>query len=338
MKKLLLSLSLCGLCTSALSQDKSEQDDNKEGKRWYAFTFENDLFAFSDDGFTNGVAYAWGYGSYDKLEEQPAPKWIKGFNSKLGLYGKHADKFAVGYGLAQGMYTPDNIETSELVEDDRPYAGTLLWNTRSRAYDNKIANSRGLTLGIIGPAAMAEQAQKFIHDITNGTEPMGWDHQIQNEAVFRLDAEHTRRLYASHSDFFDVSSYSIGGLGNLRSDIGTGLIFRLGDSLAETYAYVDPDPARSINTSAARFGSEFQWQFQFAMHALYVFNDITIDGNTFKDSHSVDLINEQAIASIGLSATWHDWSATFAMMRGTDTFEGQLTDTQFGAISIGYHH
>ncbi|WP_143247494.1 lipid A deacylase LpxR family protein [Agaribacterium haliotis] len=328
----------------ALAERQNKADtvtDSELGaKHWYLLTFENDLFVFSDDGFTNGLAFAWGYGPYSSLDVLPSPRWLKQFNSALGLYHKSDLKLATGYAVAQGMYTPDDIEDPELIEDDRPYAGSLLWKSQSRAYGKTRSNSRGLVLGIVGPAAMAEQAQTFIHDITNGTKPMGWDNQIANEAVFRVDAEHIRRLFATQSTGLnaDIISYSLAGLGNLRSDVGTGLVFRLGDALGSNYAYVDPDPARGATAATEHLGKDFDWQLQFALYARYVFNDITLDGNTFRDSHSVDLINEQALLSAGVSINKGRWGLLFSMLKGTDSFEQQKTDTAWGAVSISYHH
>ena len=333
--KSLICIALITLLNYAYSVS-ADTPDPKDNKRWHAFTFENDLFAFSDDGYTNGVAYAWGYAPYDKPEQLPAPAWITSFNSALGLYNKHADQLSIGYGVAQNMYTPNDLEATELIEDDRPYAGTLLWGTRARAYDQKVANSRGLTLGVVGPASMAEQAQTLIHDLTGGIEPMGWDNQVSNEPVFRIDAEHLRRLYSSGNDKFDLISYSTAGVGNLRSDIGTGLILRFGDALASSYAYVDPDPARAINVAPATNPEEFQWHLQAGILAQYVFNDITLDGNTFKNGPSVDLEHWQTMASAGIAWNTGNWGWLFSMYRGGDEWQTQQEDTAYGALSVSY--
>lgn len=73
------------------------------------------------------------------------------------------------------------------------------------------------------------------------------------------------------------------------------------------------------------------WQLLLSLYGRYVANDITIDGNTFKDSHSVELINEQALAS-----NWQNWGFIFALQSGSDTYEEQDSSTKFGALSVTY--
>jgi len=74
-----------------------------------------------------------------------------------------------------------------------------------------------------------------------------------------------------------------------------------------------------------------------AAYGSYVFNDITIDGNTFADSHSVDLINEQGIVSISLAMDWKSWGFILSSQKASDAFEGQENSGYFGGLSIIYH-
>lgn len=37
------------------------------------------------------------------------------------------------------------------------------------------------TIGIIGPWALGEQTQKFVHDVLDADNTSGWDHQLENE-------------------------------------------------------------------------------------------------------------------------------------------------------------
>lgn len=180
-------------------------------------------------------------------------EWIRVISEWTYINGDDKRNYSIGYGLAQGMYTPSDLEKEELILDDRPYAGTLLWKARIRSYGSVVADSLGLTLGVAGPASLAEQSQKVIHKIVGATEPMGWDNQIENEPVFRLDVERIFRMGGfniSGPAEFDVNFYSQAGVGNLRSDAGVGLMFRLGNVLQSSFAYLNPAPARGVNTLA----------------------------------------------------------------------------------------
>lgn len=78
----------------------------------------------------------------------------------------------------------------------------------------------------------------------------GWDNQIENEPVFKPDAEKVIRLVdfnLGNSVEFDTNLYSQAGVGNLRCDIGSGLVFRIGHQLGQSFAYIKPAPARGVN-------------------------------------------------------------------------------------------
>lgn len=55
--------------SSAYGEDQAlEKTGESGGKTWYILTWENDLFAFSDNDYTNGVTIAWAYGPFDSFE------------------------------------------------------------------------------------------------------------------------------------------------------------------------------------------------------------------------------------------------------------------------------
>ncbi|MEH6451465.1 MAG: lipid A deacylase LpxR family protein, partial [Psychromonas sp.] len=263
-----------------LAEELNKSAD-KEKDTWYALTAENDAVTLgdnSDDGYTNGVAWSWGYDPKDSFAEVDMPNWIRKISEWTYLNDSNNHSFSINYVVAQGMFTPDDLTQEEVIEDDRPYAGTLTWSTRIYSFDNQIANSLGLTLGVVGPASLAEQAQTGIHKLIDATEPQGWDNQLSNEPVFRIDAAHVRRLFdydLSNSLQFDTNSYSEAGVGNLRSDIGTGLSIRIGNRLSESFAYINPAPARGINNTLGSHLQSFNWHLAIAAYGSYVFNDIT---------------------------------------------------------------
>ena len=346
-KNNILIVFLVALVASMLSQTSYAEaiDKNVDEPRdgWYSLTFENDAFGViekSDDGYSNGIAFAWGYGPRDTFADLDIPRWIESISEWTYLNEGDDNSYSVNYTLAQGMYTPADLEETELIEDDRPYAGTLLWAAQIHSFDSRIANSLGLTLGVAGPASLAEQSQTVIHEIIGARKPMGWDNQIENEPVFRVDADNIIRLVdfnLSKTVEFDTNLYSQVGVGNLRSDVGTGLAFRIGNQLDQSFAYIKPVPARGVNTLVGAPSNNLNWQLVASVYGSYVFNDITVDGNTFKDSHSVELINEQGIASLALAMSWKNWGFIFSTQKGGDIFEGQKSKTNYGSLSITYH-
>jgi len=330
---------LCAAPSSSLSATPSQEIIN-----WTQFSFENDalsLFNPSDDGYSNGLLYAWGKANYHDFDAIEMPNWLNYLSDWTYINKGDNKQYSIEYGVSQRMYTPDDLEKRDIVWGDTPYAGTLLWHTKLRHYGDNRANSLGLTLGIVGPASLAEISQKVIHKAIGATDPKGWDNQIDNEPVFRIEGEHITRFYTH--DFagdtsFDSSTYSNIGVGNLRSNIGTGIAFRLGNMLDQTYASINPDSGTTMSGMTVRSMEKWYWQVFTTVYASYVFNDITLDGNTFSDSYSVDLINEQAVITLGTSAIYNNWGVAFTVHCSTDQFEEQAVISKYGSLTFSYRH
>lgn len=346
MKKTLAILFYSILSTIFSSTSVAEEADKspvQEKDTWYALTLENDVMSLtndSDDGYTNGIAWSWGYDPKDNFADVDMPNWIRKISEWTYLNNSNNHSFSIHYAISQGMFTPTDLRQEDIIKDDRPYAGVLTWGTRIHSFDSHIANSLGLTLGVVGPASLAEYSQTGIHKLTDSITPKGWDNQLSNELVFRLDAEHIRRFFdynLSQSIQIDANSYSRAGIGNLQSDIGTGLSLRIGSRLSQSFAYINPAPARGVNNLQINNATNFNWSLALSAYGNYIFNNITIDGNTFKDSHSVELINEQAIISLALAMDWKQWGFILSTQKTSDAFEEQVSDGYFGGLSITYH-
>ncbi len=307
--------------------------------QWGTLLIENDAFGVadkSDNDYSNGIAYDWGYDGYHRFEDVDMPSFLQALFGWTYVNRAANGTYALDYAVSQGMYTPDNLSAYELIEDDRPYAGTLTWRGRLRNYADDVSRSFSLTLGVVGPLSGAEQAQKVIHKLLDVEMPNGWDNQLKNEPVFRLDGEYLNRFLGADLDDrvgVDTILYTQAGLGNLESNMGAGLVVRLGSDLDTTYAFASPLATRTGGLIRVAT-SGFSWQVQAALYGQYVFNDITIDGNTFKDSHSVDLIHDQYISSIGFSLRQGNWGFDFSTQRGSRQYEQQALKTNFGSAGF----
>lgn len=310
--------------------------------RWGTLLIENDAFGVvdkSDNDYSNGIAYDWGFDGYHRFADIDTPSWLQTLFGWTYVNRNAKGTYALDYVVSQGMYTPDNLSASELIEDDRPYAGTLTWKARLRNYADDVSRSVSLTLGVVGPLAGAEQAQKAMHKVLDVEMPNGWEHQLGNEPVLRIEGEYLNRFFAADLGdrvAVDTNFYTQAGLGNLESNAGAGLVIRLGSDLDSTYAFASPLATRTGGLIRAR-ASGFSWQVQAAIYGQYVYNDITLDGNTFKDSHSVDLIHEQTISSIGFSLRQGHWGFDFSTQRGSKQYEQQALKTNFGSASFTYY-
>ena len=120
------------------------------------------------------------------------------------------------------------------------------------------------------------------------------------------------------------------------SDVGAGVSFRVGNILHHSYAYLSPAASRSNSGYIVKSADELSWQFFITFYARYVFNDITLDGNTFKDSHSIELTHEQAMFNAGFLLNWKNWGLSFSAIHGTEQYSQQPSKANFAAASISY--
>lgn len=141
---------------------------------------ENDLFADTDQNYTNGVAFiAVSHDMVGKLKPECLPASVR-LHAQLIKYlnpgfwagadnPAHAKNVVVKFG--QAMFTPKDFARTDLITDDRPYAGLLYvgmpWNHRKHEAQSEIEilDTREMTLGVIGPLALAKQTQNIIHNI-----------------------------------------------------------------------------------------------------------------------------------------------------------------------------
>ncbi|PKF62698.1 hypothetical protein CW745_04565 [Psychromonas sp. psych-6C06] len=303
---------------------------------YIGLTLENDMYVHEDGGYSNGLFIDWGYDNLTALDHKVLPDWLAYLAFKTPINDLKERKYRINYSIGQAIQTAIDLETHKLVEEDAPYVGLLGWNVNVASYSDLNMDEFGLILGAVGPVAGGEFVQSFVHDLTGGKKPQGWDNQINNEFVFRVQLRRTWRVYDMPISIgeFDLLTGIDGGLGNLRSDIATGIGFRFGQQLTHNFSSSTVFPIQKFN----RFRpSPFGWYLFANASASYVANDIFIDGNTFQDSHSVDLIHPQFTFSAGLVANLYDISLLFTLVNSSDEYEGQTESSRFGSISLAYH-
>jgi hypothetical protein len=125
------------------------------------------------------------------LDESLGPnrlrRWLQSEGRRTDQIG--ADVIDHDYRLAlQGSgFTPDNLEATEVVRNDRPYGSLVVLSLShvSRASWRDIAVRTRLVLGALGLSA-AERLQTLVHQTMRGEgettppDPLGWHHQISD--------------------------------------------------------------------------------------------------------------------------------------------------------------
>lgn len=296
-----------------------------------SLSYENDIFGGEDNNYTNGVRVSY------ISPEKPVPAILRRSADLIPFYPNEA-RMRWGLSFGQNMYTPDDITLVNPPTDDQPYAGWLYGSATVIADTEATLDTFQVTLGVVGPAAAAENTQKFIHKLVDSPRPQGWDYQLENEPGVVLTYERKWRNMFNVSPGgldFDLAPGAGVNLGNVYTDAGINLIARVGHDLPSDYG---PPLIRPSLGGSDFFvpGQDFGWYFFGGVEGRAVARNIFLDGNTFTDSRSVDKENFVGGAQVGAAVTFSDVRLAYTHVFKTKEFETQREANQYGAVSVSF--
>ena len=307
--------------------------------------WENDLFASTDKGYTNGVFAGWQSPSADP------PRWLSwiGRHSLFMLPNDGALRWGIGAG--QNIYTPSDIDRRVPDPTDRPYAGWLYGAFTVLSYAERVRwredvnvtkfGAIELQLGVVGPSALGEQVQNNVHDVISVERALGWDHQLKDQPGANLVLTRQWRVNRPIRGA-DPMGLAIGlvpdftvSLGNVQTYASAGLMVRIGTNLEADFG---PPRIRPAPAGSGFFQPDGRWGwYVFAGGELRgVVTDVFLDGNAWRDSARVDkrtLVGD-GILGLALITPWarvsysHTWRSR--------EFDTQKELPQFGSISLSW--
>jgi lipid A 3-O-deacylase len=312
----------------------------------FTFIFENDLFAGRDESYTNGLKFSWispdltEYRDSDRL-----PAWSLPIVERLPLINEPGLQRNIALSFGHKMFTPTDIRRRDLIEDDQPYAA---WLYGGAAFHNKSQarlDTFEIQLGMIGPVALGGEIQNFVHGLRDMPKARGWDNQLHNEPGIMLIAEQKRRLMQRDlvSRFgFDVIGHLGGAAGNVYTYLNTGLEARLGWNIPVDFGTTIIRPGGDTNAPLDSGDPRLSQTRSFSLHLFaavsgsWMLRNIFLDGNTFRDSHSVDKRPLTADVIVGTSVVYRRVKISYAHVFRTSEFRGQDSSHEFGSISLSY--
>lgn len=312
----------------------------------YNFHFENDLFNDTDNGYTNGVKFSWVSANLRDYTRDPClPHWIRQLNRLLeNLHpGKYTSRNMV-VTVGQSMFTPLDQNRTDLIPNDRPYAGWLYLGLGYNARDARHMDTVEVNLGVVGPAALARQTQDFFHDLNGDPRFSGWSNQLGNELGVQLVAERKDRVWdVSRSGLqFDAITHYGASLGNIRTYLNAGLELRAGSRIPNDFG---TSPIRPAGDSNAPLEGPVTHRFSDGgLHAFIsadaraVTHDIFLDGNTFSNSHSVDKKRLVGDLATGIAWQWPGGKITYAHYVRSKEFAAQKDTQVFGSITLSLEY
>jgi hypothetical protein len=233
------------------------------------------------------------------------------------------------------MYTPRDIKVANPPVEDRPYAGWLYATVGLGVDTGRRFDQFALTVGVVGPASLAEQGQKLVHRITGVTAPQGWDTQLGNEPGLVLTYDRSWRGPATHMLGFgmDVEPHIGGALGNVYTYARGGWTLRYGNRLPLDYGPPRIQPSVPASGFFEPTG-KFSWYLFAGSEGRAVARNIFLDGNTFAPSRRVD--KEPLVGDLqwGLVLTWRSARLSYTHILRTTEFKSQDGADEFGAVSF----
>lgn len=330
------------LCTTALAWTTSAFAQDGRAITLYV---ENDTRYIggpgSDNAYTNGLKL-----SYTSANDH-IPEWARPFmaNSKLLRRLQQDSQSNFSISLGHQIYTPNNTGATELLPDDRPYAGWLYVGLGAHFKDRLRSHAFELDIGIVGPEALGREVQNSYHQLIGVRKAYGWEHQIAFEPTLQLSYQERQRFIEKVSEeygnYFDLIPFYGVSLGNVAVNGYGGAMVRLGAQLPNDFGpsrassfdgdlFVEPKQARVEEPSKMSL-------YGFAgARGIVVLRNIFLDGNTFRDSHRVHKNNFVVETEFGAALQVRPWNLAWRFVTRTAEFRKNRGVNSFASISVSY--
>jgi hypothetical protein len=317
----------------------------------YNFYLENDLFAQTDQNYTNGIRFSAVSPDIDNYLYDPRlPHWVLTVNDWFEPFypvpESRIDEVRrnIVLTLGQQIFTPEDIDRTTVDPNDRPYGAWLYGGVGYHAKTRNKLNSVELNLGAIGPVALGQQAQDFIHELRGFEKFQGWDNQLKNEPGLQLVYEHKERSQSKSRPSglgVDLIWHAGASLGIVATSPNLGAELRAGWHLPDDFGTSALRPGGDNSAPGRRDPRNFGgWGLHgfISVDGRWVLQDIFLDGNSWRDSHSVDKKPLVGEAAIGVSALFEHWKLSFARVHRSREFEGQPGGHSYGSLSVSYNY
>lgn len=303
---------------------------------FWSLQLENDVWGSGDDRFySHGTQISY-------LRRGAPPNWLRTTAKQLPFFDL-GNAQAVQFSIGQKIFTPEDTETTVLLLDDRPYAGWLFGSAEVLGLiheddNHRVGNLFGITLGIVGPAALGEDIQNSFHDLIGVDRAEGWDNQLENEPGIVINYARRWQYFqpAFRNTEFETSPHITAALGNIYTYAGGGLMLRWGRGLRNDFSPPNIRPGFP-GIPYLRPSKQPSWYLFAGVEGRAVARNIFLDGNTFEDSHSVDKEPLVADFQFGVAWQWEGVRIALSNVWRTREFDGQDENTQFGAINVSFY-
>lgn len=327
----------------------------------FEFTFENDTFFGTDRLYTNGVRlsatephcgadcdrlalFEW---AEKTLFSDETGVTAVGSDVRYGWSVRH-----VGYTPEQAFLIKDEPSSGQTLGDDmnmRPFGGWFgvsgfrLHDQFEEGVFSATRTVTGLTLGIVGPASLSEEIQKFVHVHITESPVFSWQVRLRNEPTLTLNLQkywRAKSVCLSRNVCADTIFRLGGALGNVRTQATAQGVVRFGINLPDSFG------PSFINTSAeSRAAPEGAGRRPFG---AYVFAgaegravpfDIFLDGNFLRRENpgtvrARSIWRSDMFAGVGL--VYRRFELELSVVQRSKEFRAQKENQTFGSVKLRF--
>jgi hypothetical protein len=200
---------LIAVCSSLLTGQQTW------GRTYLELEVANDVFYLpikTDQYFTSGISLELG-----KKEVARSPFRQFGVATRTQYWR-----------FTQNIFTPREIESQQLLFNDRPFASYLV-ATRGKTYtDGNLGFhlGRSITIGVLGKYSGGGNMQNAFHEMVGFADPLpGWINEVKPDAVFNYRLEINQAFQPTGR--VGLTTGLIGRLGTLHTDLATTLSLKI---------------------------------------------------------------------------------------------------------------
>lgn len=230
------------------------------------------------------------------------------------------------YYVGQSIYTPSDKQATDYLPNDRPYAGFLYAGYTARYVRSPNEQDvYGVSAGVVGPSALGEQAQNEVHRLLGQRTAKGWGNQLKDEPGLILNYE--KHYYEPLTQWADTVHIIGGHAGNIFTQVYTSYKVRAGYNLPSAFESGSPIFPRAPRSAWSVYGFG-------ELSERAVARNIFLDGNTWRDSASVQKRSLVGEARVGFSIEKDGYAFTYTLMMLTEEYEGEGSRAGFGEVLV----
>jgi len=309
---------------------------------------ENDSIGIgnTDRYYTHGTKLSWISSDLSKYRDIITVPWMRRLIENLPYLNAPENQRTVSVSLGQNIYTPEDHKQTDVIKDDRPYAGITYLGLGLHSRNQKNMDTLELGIGLVGRHSYAEDCQTWLHKFNHSDYPLGWQNQLHDEPILNLYLERKWKALQTRTESgfdFDFMPHLGLAAGNAYTGANLGAEARFGWNTPNDFGtyLIRPgsDSSSPLDDTDPRFFHPFHrigMHLFLAVDGKAVVRNIILDGNTFRDSHHVD--KEPFVADLigGMGLIIHRVKITYSLVYRTKEFETQRDKQRFGAVAISF--